>query len=365
MFWGAWGAVLPAVQVHAGVDDATLGIALLCVGAGAIVAMRLAGELVDRWGAPVLPAILAVFAASATLPALATSGVALGATLLVAGAASGALDVAINAEAVGAERAGRRPLLNLAHATFSLAVVAASLLTGALRAAGAGPLVVMASAAALLGVATIATAVLEAAPAERTTHSRPPLRHVSRVLAVLGFLTGLAFAVESAWQNWSAVLVEGPLGARPGIAALAPAVFALGAAGGRLAGNRVVRRAQDRTTIAVAAAVAAVGAVLAAVAGTAVVAFVGVALAGLGTSVCAPLLISRAGRSVPPDQRGGAVSIVTTIAYVGFLVAPAAVGLLAQASSLRWALGAMALVAVALMALAWRLPPALSTRSSG
>src|SRR5918996_566897 len=89
-FWGSWGAVLPAVQQHAGVDDGELGIALLCIGAGALLSMRPAGSLVDRWGAPALPAAVAVFAACAALPALATAPLGLSAALFVLGAASGA-----------------------------------------------------------------------------------------------------------------------------------------------------------------------------------------------------------------------------------------------------------------------------------
>ena len=40
--------------------------------------------------------------------------------------------------------------------------------------------------------------------------------------------------------------------------------------------------------------------------------------------------------------RGAAVSVVTTIAYLGFLVGPAAVGLLANATALRTSLAAVA-----------------------
>src|SRR4051795_10095810 len=78
-FWGAWGAALPAVQSHAGVDDGQLGVALLCIGAGALVSMRGAGTLVDRWGAAALPATMVAFGVAAALPGLATSTVALGA----------------------------------------------------------------------------------------------------------------------------------------------------------------------------------------------------------------------------------------------------------------------------------------------
>src|ERR671930_1570403 len=118
-FWGAWGAALPAVRAHAGVDDGQLGVALLCIGAGALLSMRAAGSVLDRWGAPALPAALGGFAVVALLPGLASSTAGLSAALLVLGAASGAVDVAINAEGVRSEAAAGRPVLSLAHGTFS------------------------------------------------------------------------------------------------------------------------------------------------------------------------------------------------------------------------------------------------------
>src|SRR5205809_975836 len=117
LFWGAWGAELPAVRSHAGAGDAALGAALFCIGVGALVAMRPAGVLVDRLGRGLLPAIIAAFAACGFLPALATSPLGLGAALLLLGASSGSLDVAINAEGVRSEATGR-PLLRLAHGVF-------------------------------------------------------------------------------------------------------------------------------------------------------------------------------------------------------------------------------------------------------
>src|SRR3954447_25124596 len=94
-FWGTWGAALPAVQRNAGISDGELGVALLCVGAGALACMRGAGTLFDRLGPPALPAALGCFAVAGVLPGLATSALALGGALLVLGAASGAVDVAI------------------------------------------------------------------------------------------------------------------------------------------------------------------------------------------------------------------------------------------------------------------------------
>src|SRR4051794_3232434 len=116
--------------------------------------MRAAGTLVDRWGAPALPATLAAFGAAAALPGLATSTIALCLALLVLGATSGAVDVAINAEGVRTEAASGRAVLSLAHGTFSACVVGGSLAAGALRSAGAGAELVL----VLIGAAGVDTA---------------------------------------------------------------------------------------------------------------------------------------------------------------------------------------------------------------
>jgi hypothetical protein len=305
VFWGAWGATLPAVQAHAGVDDGQLGIALLCIGAGALVSMRAAGTLVDRWGAPALPATLAAFGAAAALPGLATSTVGLCLALLVVGATSGAVDVAINAEGTRSETATGRPILSLAHGTFSACVVVGSLATGALRAADAGAELVL----VLVGAVVVAIAAgLARAPAAgdgATVAARASLRHLPRILVVLGALCALAFFVENAWQSWGAVHLESDLDASPALGALAPALA-------------------------------------------------GIVVAGAGISICAPILFSLAGRSADEAVRGAAVSIVTTIAYLGFLIGPAAVGLLANATSLRASLACAGAVALLLAALAGR-----------
>jgi hypothetical protein len=355
-FWGSWGAALPAVQAHAGVDDGQLGVALLFIGAGALVSMRLAGTLVDRWGAAALPATMAAFGATAALPGLASSTVALCAALLVLGAASGAVDVAINAEGTRSETATGRPILSLAHGTFSACVVAGSLATGGLRSAGAGAELVL----VLVGGVVVAIAVaLSRAPAAggAVAAQRASLRHLPRVLLVLGGLCALAFFVENAWQSWGAVHLESDLDASPALGALAPALFAGAAAASRLGGHALVGRFDEILLMRVGAAAGAVGTVGAAIAPVVVLALAGIVVAGAGVSICAPILFSLAGRSADEAVRGAAVSIVTTIAYLGFLVGPAAVGLLADATTLRTSLACAGAIALLLAALAGRARP--------
>jgi hypothetical protein len=357
LFWGAWGAALPALQSHAGVDDGQLGVALLCIGAGALLSMRLAGTLVDRWGAAALPITMAAFGAAAALPGLATSTVGLSAMLLVLGAGSGAVDVAINAEGTRSETATGRPILSLAHGTFSGCVVAGSLATGGLRAAGAGAELVLGLVAGVVVAVAIGLWWAPAAGDGSVVPTRASLRHLPGTLVVLGALCALAFFVENAWQSWGAVHLESDLDASPALGSLAPALFAGAAAASRLGGHALVGRFDEIAIMRAGATAGAAGTLLAATAPVAALALVGIVIAGAGISICAPILFSLAGRSADEAVRGAAVSIVTTIAYLGFLIGPAVVGLLADATTLRAALVAAAGIALLLAALAGRARP--------
>jgi fucose permease len=243
--------------------------------------------------------------------------------------------------------------MSLAHGTFSACVVGGSLMAGALRASGAGAELVLGLVGALaLGTAVVLARVPAAGGMAATAGAR--LRNVPRRLAVLGGLCALAFFVENAWQSWGAVHLETDLGASPAVGSLAPALFAAAAATSRFAGHGLTARVEEVTFLRAGAALGAAGTLLAAVAQGAALALAGVVLAGAGISICAPVLLSLAGRSVEEALRGAAVSIVTTIAYLGFVVGPATVGLLADASSLPASLASVGLVALLLGGLAGR-----------
>lgn len=351
IWWGGWGALLPAVQRSADVDDGRLGMALLLIGVGALGSMRVTGYLVDRFGGMVLPLSVAGLAVAGIGPAFVDGAAALAVSMALIGVVSGAYDVAVNAEASRLETISAKPLLSLAHAGFSFGVIFGSLGAGLLRTVDvslAGALAALGAVlAAIAGYLSLGAMDRPPAPVVEATRGwlwwRPP-----RPLAVLGVLMALAFLVESAWQTWSAVHLERDLGASPGMAALGPAVFGASAGIGRVLVHRRAVPGREAGLVALGAAVAAVASVAAALVPVTALVIVAIAFAGLGTAAGAPLLLSLAGRSVPLHQAGAAVGTVTTLGYLGFVVAPAAVGGLAGATTLPVALAAVALVAVAL-----------------
>lgn len=371
VFWGAWGAALPAVQERAQVGDAAFGGALLLIGAGALASMRVTGLLLDRLGPWVAPVVVACFGVCAAATGFASSAVTLSVSLFLLGALSGAFDVVINTAAVRYEAVRGRPLMGGAHAAFSAAVAVASALTGLARGAGISTPVIFTVVGVVICLVAIPARAL-ANPERASEHPREdgPRDSAGRAgwwaLAVFGGMCALANLVENAQQSWSARQLEVTLHAPPQISGLGPSVFALATVSARLASQFLSGRGvSPRATLVTGALLAAAGTAVTALASGPVVCLAGVAIAGLGTGVCAPTIIGVAGSGVPAAQRGATVSTVMTIAYLGFAAGPALVGLIAGHLGLRVALtamaGAAAILAVAAAAMPTRARPTPKT----
>jgi predicted MFS family arabinose efflux permease len=327
--WGSWAAIVPAVQHATGTSKGELGLALLCVGLGSLPAMLVVGPRVDRRPA-LLPASLAALAAVAILPALAGSLAPLAAALLLYGACSGVVDVAINAEVAAIEAATGNRSMQLAHALFSTGLLAGALLAGAAREGGAGRLPILAVAAAVLAAAAVANR--NPIPREVARDEGPGnVLGLHRAAVAVAAICSCAFVVEGALENWSALFLTRDLDAGPGVSALGPASYAVAMAGGRFSAQWLTRHFSDRRLLTAGGVCAVVGTVVAAAAPVVPVALAGFFLGGAGVSVAAPIAFGAAGRI----GGAGGIATVTTVGYLGFVAGPPIVGATAQAFSLR------------------------------
>ncbi len=328
VFWGSWAAVLPAIQENTGASKAALGLALAFVTAGSVPAMLAAGRAVDRYGARAVAGACGAFAVGSALPGLARSVVALAAALLVAGAASGAFDVVLNARASRLESEQGLRLFPLAHGWYAVGVLIGAVSAGFARSAGVGPEGVLVVVSALLLAVAFPLGRDSFAPSRE---ERPRLR-LERVLLLLGVAGAACAIVEGGLESWSALFLERTLHARPAVSGLAPGFFGGAMAVGRFAGH-AAQQFSDRTLFASGTLVAAIGLTIAAVAPDAPVALAGFAVGGAGISVTAPLLFRAAGRV--RTNPGSAIATMTTLTYSGFVLGPPIVGGTAQAISLR------------------------------
>lgn len=363
-FWGAWGAALPGFKEQTQVTDGRLGTALLFVGAGALPAMLLVGRAVDRWGTRTGAVLMLALGLSGVVAALGShDSVSLSLCLLLVGATSGAADVAMNAAAGSAEASSGVPVITRAHGCFSLAVVLSSLLAGLLRSLGAGlvvPFLVVVAAAVVAAATVLLDARHGAASAEPVGAATPhpsggqSLSSAWRIpafrnLVAVGLLGALAFAVENAHQSWGAVFLHDALNTPTWLTAAAPATFAAVAAAARFAAS-AAGRVQPLRLLLGGCTLAVVGTLVVASAPTVASALLGLALAAAGTSVLFPTLLRIVTAGVQESRRGRATSVVSTTAYLGFLLGPVFLGALADRWSLRGALVGVAGLALVLAA---------------
>jgi predicted MFS family arabinose efflux permease len=345
-----WVARIPAVQTERGLSHGELGLALLALGLGALVSMPLAGWAAVRVGSDRV-CRWAAFGYCALLPglALAPGNALFVAGLFCFGAVHGALDVAMNLQAVEVERGYDRPIMSSFHALFSFGGLVGSLMGGAVAAAGLGPRLHFSIVAALL----IAVSVLfifphlarEERPVESTDREEPEvsLQLPARRLAILGIIAFCVMMGEGAMADWSAIFLRTVTGAGEGIAAAGYAAFSVAMAIGRFTGDRLTLRFGPVNLVRGGGLLAATGLALALFFGQPIVALAGFAIVGAGFATVVPVVFSAARQSIAG---------VSTIGYLGFLLGPPLIGLAAEWLGLREALILVMATSLLLAALA-------------
>ncbi|MGF0241137.1 MFS transporter [Rhodococcus sp. IEGM1300] len=341
----AWAPLVPYAKARAGLNEGTLGLLLLSLGVGSILAMPIAGMLATRFGCRrvVSGGTLMICVA---LPLLATvsSIPVLIATLFLFGAGLGTVDSTVNLQAVIVERASGKNMMSGFHGLFSLGGIVGAGGVSALLGLGASPLGAM-----LVVVALVLIALFKAAPhmlPYGSESSGPAFAVPHGIVLFIGVMCCIVFLTEGAVLDWSAVFLASERGVETAYAGLGYAAFALTMTIGRLTGDTLVRRLGATRVIVIGGLTAAAGLSMATFVSSWEAALVGYALVGAGCSNIVPVLYTAVGKqTVMPEHI--AVPAITTMGYAGILAGPAVVGFIAHGSSLSFAFGLMALLLVA------------------
>ncbi|MBW5482529.1 MFS transporter [Streptomyces bambusae] len=331
---GSFATRIPWIQDHAGLDAGSLGLALAFPALGAALAMPLAGRINHRFGArAALRGLLVLWTLSLVLPSLAPDFVTLCAALLVYGATSGMSDVAMNALGVETENRLGRSIMSSLHGMWSGGALLGSAAGTAAAHAGADArlhhlvaalALTGAGLAAVHGVLDLRSTQDEEAPAHFALPPRSAL-----LIGAVGFAAVFA---EGASIDWSAVYLRDVLDTDAGLAAASTTAFALTMTAARLLGDRVVDRFGAVRTVRTGGVLATAGGLLVVLVRHPAAALAGFGLIGLGVAVVVPLAFAAAARSGPAPAQ--AIAGVATITYTSGLIAPSAIGAVADATSL-------------------------------
>ncbi|MGD1889337.1 MAG: MFS transporter [Cyclobacteriaceae bacterium] len=336
--FASWVPHIPWFQQRFDLDESELGLTLLIIAIGAILAMPVAGGLVEKIGSKRVIAFTSICVC--VLLALLLLMPTYWATMIVLflfGMVNGSMDVSMNAHGVLVERKYRNAIMSSFHGLFSLGGLVGAGVASGLLALGLTPPQHMLLVLALLLI-TVLLVLRHLLPPEikpQTLSDKKPLL-VLPSQQIVWFLASLGFfilMVEGAMADWTAIHISSLPTATPALAALGYAAFSLTMASGRLLGDRIIRTMGRPVVIQWGSSIAAIGLLVVVLVQLPVGAIIGFGLVGIGLSNVIPIIFSSAGYA-NPDEPGRGIAAVTTMGYFGFLIGPPMIGFIADGFSL-------------------------------
>ncbi|RFC67714.1 MULTISPECIES: MFS transporter [Mesorhizobium] len=334
---GSWAPQIPELATRLAIRESTLGILILVFGLGAMSFMPLSGVLMSRYGSRRVGlgfACACVFALLAVVSAPNVPLVAI--AMFFFGGVVGAMDVAMNSNAVAVEKKLSRAIMSSSHGFWSL---------GGFVGGGLGGLIIQNFGAFAHAVSvTIALAIMLVLAARyviddkhpEASKQKKPMR-LPRIASVylVGAVALFAMIPEGAILDWGALYLRNELGVSIATAGLGFALFAGAMAVLRFVGDRVRNRFGAVQTMRISCLIAAAGIFVAGLSPWAWLVIASFAVAGVGIANIVPIAFSAAGNQ-PGISASTGMSVVTTIGYSGILLAPSAIGFAAEHVGFSW-----------------------------
>ncbi len=358
LVFASWVSRIPEARSSFELTNGQLGLLLLAIAAGSVVALPTTGAAINRWGTV---QVVRLGAVAATI-GMATAAVGLGellalttAGLFLYGVGIGVWDVAMNVEGAEVERGLGRTIMPRFHAGFSAGTVVGALV-GALLVELSVPAVVH-----LVAVVAVALVLVwltsprflpfvEVHAEERSSAARAWLEPRTLLIGVM--VLALA-TTEGTANDWLAVALVDGHDASHSVGVAGFGVFVLAMTAGRFAGTTLIDRFGRVAMLWGTMATAGLGVVLIVFGSHPAVVVTGVVLWGAGASLGFPVGMSAAADD--PLRAASRVSVVSTIGYASFLAGPPLLGFVGDEVG---TLKALLVVAVLLMPAALVVPAA-------
>lgn len=348
--FATWGIHIPTVKARFGLSEASLSLAMFMVAAGAIVAMKFAGQWAARVGtrrASVQGGV--AFGVMTGLLMLMPSYPTLLAVLLLFGITNAGFDVAINAQAATVEANHHKPIISSLHGMFSLGGMVGAAVGGVLLELGVPPAVHCGGMALVTMVAALCAGPFMLPD---HVHAEGESAHptTGRTLFLLGVLAFLGLVGEGAMYDWTTVYMREIAQSPEAVASAGYAAFSGGMALARFGGDFARGRWGNMRVLGASGVLATGGILLALLWPAPMAVLTGFALMGVGAANMVPIFFITASR-LPGVPAAEGIAAVARFAYVGLLIGPVIIGLIAHRSDLRWGLSVVALT-MALIAVA-------------
>lgn len=353
--FSSWASRIPDIKEIFTVNDALYwGIVLFMIPVGKFVAIPLAGYLVSKLGSRIMVQISIMgYALSLFAIGTALNIYMLGVFLFSFGVFWNLCDISLNTQGIGIERLYGRTIMASFHGGWSLAACLGALIGFIMIVSDITPFWHFTLIAALILLLTmvsrrylqddVSTAEVKEEAVEDKSEKWQYIKKPEMLLIKLGLVGLFALVVESAMFDWSGIYFESVLQV-PKSLQIGFLVFMVMMTVGRFLANYAYQIWGKQRVLQLSGAFIFIGFFTSALLGSTVDSMVlkvivnsfGFMLVGLGISSMVPTIYSLVGaKSKTPV--GIALTILSSISFIGSLVAPLLIGAISQAFNMEYA----------------------------
>ncbi|GHT21253.1 MFS transporter [Bacteroidia bacterium] len=337
-----------------GLGDAAWGTILLMIPVGQACGMTLSGTVISRLGSRrILPISIFCYAAALLVIGLVQNEYALILSLIVFGFCGNFCNISVNTQAVNLESAYDKPIMATFHGGWSLAGLTGAAIGLLMASLHITPIYHFSVIVALVCVTVLLNRPLLLHDKKRTVKSEKTKkrRKPETFLYVLGVVCFFGMAAEGAMTDWNGLYLIQVVGSPKHLAPTGLASYMITMASGRFLIDKATQKWGRKRVVQAGGTLITVG-LFSAVAFpyyiTTIIAFM---IVGFGTAGIVPTIYSLAGqKSQMPASV--ALTIVSSISFLGFLLGPPIIGYIAQTANLRYSYALIGFFGITIVVLA-------------
>jgi MFS family permease len=355
--FATWASRIPDIKSFLNLSEGELGSILFALPLGQLTAMPFSGKIVTRFSSrKVLIFAMPFYAFCLTFIGLAEKPWQLALTLYLFGICANFSNIAINTQGVYTEQIFKKPIMGSFHGSWSLAGFCGALVALVMVKFNLTPyqhfMIVFASVGIIILInyrflAKVKSVVKVEKEVKKTRFKMP-----EKSLIWLGVMGFCCMASEGIMFDWSGVYFKDIVKAPGALVILGYTSFMISMASGRFLSDILVRKFGAKKILLISGITISLGLYTAVIFPYLILCTIAFMMVGFGVSNVIPIIYSTVGRitSIPT---GEALTIVTGISFLGFLMGPPIIGHIAELTSLRYSFGFIGVFGVFISFLAY------------
>lgn len=354
--FSSWASRIPDIKITLGLGDAAWGTILLMIPIGQICGMTISGLLISKIGSKrILPIAIMGYVLALLAIGISATEYALIVSLIIFGFFGNFCNISINTQAITLETAYNKPIMASFHGGWSLAGLTGASVGLLMASLHMQPIYHFCIIGSLVMVTLFINRPFlqedlkkEKDPALSATKKRDK---PETFLFLLGLVAFCGMAAEGAMSDWSGLYLIDVVGTEKHLAPIGLAAYMITMASGRFMIDKATQKWGRKRVIQAGGILIATGLFTAVAFPHFITTIIAFMIIGFGTAGIVPTIYSIAGQrtKIPTSI---ALTIVSSVSFLGFLMGPPLIGYIASVTNLRYSYALIGLFGICIVILA-------------